>query len=101
MDKNTLIGLLLMGLVIFGFMWLNPAPEEQPQQQTAETAAAKGDDTPATVADSINATEIDNIKSIVSQYGKAEESANGKITVLRNSTLLSMPRNSSAVSGKW
>lgn len=87
MDKNTLIGLLLMGLVIFGFMWLNPAPEEQPQQQTAETAAAKGDDTPATVADSINATEIDNIKSIVSQYGKAEESANGKITVLRNSNV--------------
>lgn len=33
MDKNTLLGLLLMGLVIFGFMWLNQ-PDQQKLQET-------------------------------------------------------------------
>ena len=34
MDKNTLFGLLLMGLVIFGFMWLQqPSPEELAERQ--------------------------------------------------------------------
>ena len=29
MDKNTLLGLLMMGAVIFGFMWLNQPSEEE------------------------------------------------------------------------
>ena len=29
MDKNTLIGLLLMAGIIFGFMWLNQPSEEE------------------------------------------------------------------------
>ena len=38
MDKNTLLGLLLMGLVIFGFMWLNQ-PDQQKLQETEQAAA--------------------------------------------------------------
>lgn len=38
MDKNTILGLLMMGLVIFGFMWLNKPSQEELQQQ--EQAAA-------------------------------------------------------------
>lgn len=45
MDKNTIIGLILMALVFFGFMWLSPKPEnvggnsadQSPAEQT-ETA---------------------------------------------------------------
>jgi len=34
MDKNTLIGMLLMGVVIFGFMWLNqPSEAEMAERQ--------------------------------------------------------------------
>ena len=33
MDKNTLLGMLLMGLVIFGFMWLNQSDQEKLQQE--------------------------------------------------------------------
>ena len=29
MDKNTLIGMLLMGVVIFGFMWLQQPSEAE------------------------------------------------------------------------
>ena len=33
MDKNTLLGMLLMGAVIFGFMWLNKPSEEELARQ--------------------------------------------------------------------
>ena len=29
MDKNTITGMLLMGAVIFGFMWLNQPSKEE------------------------------------------------------------------------
>ena len=70
MDKNTILGLLLMGLVIFGFMWLNGPDENQtPTQQTAENTTQ--DKTASQIInDSITATEISSIKTVVKQYGK-------------------------------
>ena len=45
MDKNTLIGMLLMGAVVFGFMWLQqPSDEElaaRRQQAEAERIEAE------------------------------------------------------------
>ena len=44
MDKNTLIGLLLMGLVIVGFYWLNKPSEAElaeHQRQLDSIAAAE------------------------------------------------------------
>ena len=45
MDKNTIIGLVLMALVFFGFMWLSPKPENvggngagTPSSEQTETA---------------------------------------------------------------
>ena len=62
MDKNTLIGLLLMGLVIFGFMWLNPAtPEEQTGKQATESITKDDNAGAATITDSISAEEAEAI----------------------------------------
>ena len=33
MDKNTLTGVLLMGAVILGFMWLNQQSKEEFERQ--------------------------------------------------------------------
>lgn len=41
MDKNTLTGLLLMGLILFGFMYCNRDAEQQAQQQTEQAADNK------------------------------------------------------------
>ena len=38
MDKNTLYGLLMMGLVIFGFMYINNKDQQKAQQQLQEQA---------------------------------------------------------------
>ena len=41
MDKNTITGMLLMGAVIFGFMWLNqPSQEEIARQREAQRVEA-------------------------------------------------------------
>lgn len=40
MDKNTIYGLLLMALVFFGFMWLQPKNEEKKVDSEIESAEA-------------------------------------------------------------
>lgn len=79
MDKNAIIGMLLMGVVIFGFMWLNQPSEAELAQrraaaeqaateaamQQAEAGAAFG------VTDTITAAEVATLKSTVMQFGHA------------------------------
>lgn len=72
MDKNTILGLLLMGLVIFGFMWLN-GPDESQVKQAATENVAKEENVGNVLADSLSTAEINTIKEAVKLYGKVEE----------------------------
>lgn len=78
MDKNTLLGLLLMGGVIFGFMWLNkPSAEEierQRQEQAEQMAAQQkaletAQQQNVLVADSLTPTELALVAPTIKQYG--------------------------------
>ncbi|MCH4155810.1 MAG: membrane protein insertase YidC [Muribaculaceae bacterium] len=80
MDKNTIIGMLLMGAVIFGFMWLSqPSKEDLAKQkaqqeqilaeQQKEAAAAKG----AVQIDSISAAELSLLKSTIKEHGTSTD----------------------------
>lgn len=74
MDKNTLTGLALMGLIIFGFMWLNrgqAAKEEAArQEQTAtEQARAKQQAQQALTVDTITAAEAASAPAILRAVG--------------------------------
>ena len=70
MDKNTLLGLLLMGLVIFGFMWLNQ-PDQQKLQETEQAAAIDEQQKEAVeaarslAADTLTATERQGAAALV------------------------------------
>ena len=69
MDKNTLLGLLMMGAVIFGFMWLNQPSEEElarQRQAQAELAAAQQNEL---LVDSFTPTELALVAPTVKQYG--------------------------------
>ena len=78
MDKNSLSGLLLMGLVIFGFMYLNrPSAEElerqrlereQMEAQEQQKAAEPG----LLTLDSITPAEINSITATVRQLGQTD-----------------------------
>ena len=73
MDKNTILGLLLMGVVIFGFSMLNSGDDDQSNQPTTEkTEKADAKQATTDIADSLNANELARIKTIVRQYGKQD-----------------------------
>ena len=77
MDKNTLLGLLMMGAVIFGFMWLNQPSEEElarQRQAQAELAAAQQNAIEQAqqnelIVDSFTPTELALVAPTVKQYG--------------------------------
>ena len=81
MDRNTILGLVLMGVVIFAFSWLN-SPSEEELKATAETQTEQKESTSVAVVDSLSATELAEIKTIVAQYGK--KSDDGVATTLRH-----------------
>lgn len=77
MDKNTLLGLLMMGAIIFGFMWLNQPSEEElarQRQAQAELAAAQQNAIEQAqqnelLVDSFTPTELALVAPTVKQYG--------------------------------
>lgn len=88
MDKNTIVGMLLMGAVIFGFMWMNqPSAEELEAQrkakelaQTEAAAQTKSTDitlSDGTSADTLSKTDVIILKSTVEEYGKVSFNADG------------------------
>ena len=75
MDKNTLYGMLLMGAVILGFMWLNKpseaelARQREQAEQMAEQEKALAANPDVLTVDSVNAAEIANITATVKRFG--------------------------------
>ena len=65
MDKNTLIGMLLMGVVIFGFMWLNQPSEaelaERQRQIDSIAVVQKNNDRHALIAGNVDTLSSDDI----------------------------------------
>lgn len=74
MDKNTIYGLLMMALVIFGFMWLNNKEQAQMQQQlqeqTEKQQAKEAEEAArALIVDSITTAESQNYGAILRLAG--------------------------------
>lgn len=83
MDKNTILGMLLMGAVLLGFMWLNQPSEEQLRQQReraeqlAEEQRQKDTATAGVLTpDSVSASEIAVIANTVRQLGTPDSTSN-------------------------
>jgi len=78
MDKNTLIGMLLMAAVIFGFMYLQPKPdpakETARKEQMAEQNNKAGQEQ-AALLDSIKPAEIADMANIIAAVGVADADA--------------------------
>ncbi len=78
MDKNTLTGLLLMGLVIFGFMWLNKPSAEELERQRQERARMEAEATQkaADLSDltlaSITPAETASIAATIRELGQSD-----------------------------
>ena len=95
MDKNTLVGFLLMGAVILGFMWINQPSEEElaRQREQAEQLARQADEQANThdvlTVDSVSPAEIAAITSTVRQFGTAD-TITGRTTLAMGTTVLTV-----------
>ncbi len=74
MDKNTIYGMLMMGLVIFGFMYLNKGDQEKLQKELREQAERQQEQQAqeaarSLVVDSISPAELAGIPAIIRQAG--------------------------------
>lgn len=103
MDKNTLTGLVLMGVLIFGFMWINNNKQKQLQQQQQEQAeaAAKTQDEnrPVLGVDSLTTAEVAAVPAIVREAG-ARVAGNDSVTRYDYSTAkVSLSYDGQTVSG--
>ena len=89
MDKNTLIGMLLMGAVVFGFMWLQQPSEEElaARRQQAEAqrieaekkAQAEEEMRMMGNMDTISVYELNVLKASMMQYGSVESVNKAKV----------------------
>ena len=89
MDKNTLIGMLLMGVVIFGFMWLQQPSEAERAEQlrqmdsiaAAQQAAQKNDAVMGDV-DTLSVNELARLTSILQNMPEDNAAINNEGVVL-------------------
>ena len=93
MDKNTLIGLLLMGLVIVGFYWLNKTSEAElaeHQRQLDSIAAAQQTqqrrDIAAGDVDTLSVDELAHLQSVLENMpaGNAVINNEGVVLAMRD-----------------
>ena len=95
MDKNTIIGLCLMFLVILGFNWMNQPSEEElaaakAQQELLDksTKNEKTTDNTPTVADTLSADEMNRLKSSILLYGRQSEGSENYTLVSNDANLV-------------
>lgn len=92
MDKNTIIGLVLMFCIIMGFTYLNqPSEAERAAQQAAqkkqEQTVAKtdeGESAVTPVADTLTVDDVNMLKSSIQLYGRQQDAGQGKEYVLKS-----------------
>lgn len=76
MDKNTVWGLILMGLIFMGFLWFSPKPE-----QNSQTAADEPESSAVTVPtgrDSLSQTEREWLVRNIEDNGQSVTLADGR-----------------------
>ena len=79
MDKNTIIGIILMAVVFFGFMWLSPKQNDKKGGATDGGKATEQQDTQATMrADSLSGQEMEWLRGNIKSHGTPVTLADGR-----------------------
>ena len=79
MDKNTVRGLILIGLVFIIFMWITPKNEEKatPQQTKAETETVK--EAEEALPEILTAEEVQWVKENITETGTSVTTEDGRL----------------------
>lgn len=85
MDKNSLIGLFLIGLILFGFTWLNSPSQEEIARQQEEYAAENISSMEQQTGDSISIENSDTVAVCEYVPEVFDTLKNGKLTLVFSS----------------
>lgn len=103
MDKNTLTGLIMMGVLIFGFMWINSSKQKQMQQQQQEQAEAaaktEAESHPVLDVDSLTAAEVAAVPAIIREAGARSVGGDSVARYTYTTGKVSLAYDGKAVSG--
>ena len=78
MDRNTIIGIILMAVVFFGFMWLGPKNNEKKGAASDGGRLSEQVEAPALTADSLSAQELKWLKENIVANGVATTLPDGR-----------------------
>ena len=98
MDKNTIIGLLLMAAVFFGFMWFAPkdkieVPQDEVAPENRETVV------PVAAIDSLSPAEMKWLVRNIVDHGVIETHADSAFRADYSNNLLNLSTDGKTVSG--
>jgi YidC/Oxa1 family membrane protein insertase len=86
MDKNTIYGLIMMGVIFFAFMWLTPTEDKTSNSETTSTEQV-ANQTATTAPEFLNETEIGWLTSNIRENGKVNDTESGRIYTLAENGL--------------
>ena len=97
MDKNTIIGLILMAAVFFGFMWFAPKDKiEIPEENTENTEQPV---VPVAAIDSLSPSELKWLVRNITDHGTAVASADSVSRINYSNNLVNLTTDGKTVSG--
>ena len=97
MDKNTIIGLLLMAAVFFGFMWFAPKDKiDVPEEEVENSVQAAA---PVASIDSLSPTELKWLIRNITDHGKAVAGADSVRAYQYSNSLIDLTTDGQTVSG--
>ena len=78
MDKNTIIGIILMAAVFFGFMWLSPKQNDKKDGAPDGGRLTEQAEQPKLVGDSLTPQELVWLRENIAAHGQAVKLADGR-----------------------
>lgn len=97
MDKNTVIGVILITLVFLGFMWLGPKQESQQADKKVEQAEQA--EQPKAMAEPLSATEREWLVKNISENGTTVRGADSTYVTTLNSNGLNLSLRGDSIYG--
>jgi len=106
MDKNAIIGMILMAAVIFGFMWLQQPSEAELAARKKQAEAAQIDSlknknlngSQIAAVDSMSQSELEDLRGTIQKFGTAT-TAEGQTSYKLSANGVELQLNGTAITG--
>ena len=99
MDKNTIIGIILMAAVFFGFMWLSPKQEEKKENAKSATQTEQPQQAANLTADTLSQQELIWLRQNIADAGSDVKLEDGRNVRRINENGVELMLNGDSITG--